>query len=277
MGARSGDSPVIVDIKGSPNPDGQANFAAALPVPLWKATYRLRAGGPSDPYGVLQGWAVVENATASDWSGSAQSGSYTSRSLTSFSVSDGFAKIGIINRTTIVLTLAGAAAATGEATKVVVEIPRTPGTTVHPEGTALSDQTASSWRFATTVIPNASNTLNINIDSKNLEEVQVADATDTLLNLASAAGGLPASALAALAPMVALKKTAVARDQDAQTLMQHRTDDFANDQRLRQNMQQFPAGDPQRSRYVLDLQKSDDQIGIHRCADCPSTRRRRRS
>jgi hypothetical protein len=449
IGARSSDSPVTVGIEGAPNPDGQASFAAALPVPLWKATYRLRAGGPGDPQGVLQGWAVVENATAADWthvSMALQSGnpsSFTealyartdvarpaapvdqqdhplvgldqraiappmsamapapalappppggdadepmqkslameaglsagasgspppaegvgetfhladpvtlaagqtaelpflsatlpvekvdllsegwdhpvsalkvtndtkgswpagpvstsdgngfsgdarmpatppgesrmlafaqdlrigtkweitpSRSLTSFSVSGGLAKIGIINRTTIVLTLAGAATA-GDATNIVVEIPRTPGTTVHPEGAALADPTASSWRFATTVAPNTSNKVSINIDSKGFEAVQVADAPETLVNLASAAGGLPASAMAALAPMIALQKTAVERDQDVQALAQQRSDAFANEQRVRQNMQQFSPGDPQRNRYVVELQTSDDRIG----------------
>jgi hypothetical protein len=66
--------------------------------------------------------------------------------------------------------------------------------------------------------------------------------------------------MAALAPMAALEKVAVQRDQEAEALAQQRADEFINEQRLRQNMQQFPVGDPQRNRYVLELQGSDDRI-----------------
>jgi hypothetical protein len=458
IGSRSEDSPVSVDIKGAPNPDGQATFAAALPVPLWKATYRLRAGSPGDTRGVLQGWAVVENATASNWTNvslALQSGnpaSFTealyartdvvrpaapvdqqehqlpgldqraiappmmamapapalpppaedasdptaksvavaapvadasaentengigpdasgspppaegvgetfhltdpvtlaagqtaelpfisstppvekvdllsqgwehpvsalkvtndtkvswpagpvstsdgdgfsgdarmpatppgesrmlafaqdlrigttwdirpSRTLASFSVADGLARIGIINRTTVNLTLAGSAVA-HEATNVIVEIPRTPGAIIHPKGGDLADPTTSSWRVSISVAPQASKKVTINVDTKVFEDVQVADAPETLVNLSSSAGGVPASAMAALAPMAALEKVALQRDQEVEALAQQRADEFNNEQRLRQNMQQFTVGDPQRNRYVLELQGSDDRI-----------------
>ncbi|SNB66892.1 protein of unknown function [Arboricoccus pini] len=451
IGARSEDSPVSVTITGTANQAGEATFAAALPVPLWKATYRLRGAAPGSTRGTLQGWAVVANTTATDWTNVSlvlQSGnpsSFTealyartdvtrpaapvdqqehqlpgldqraiptparamaapppppapltksaaadepegglvaessgdeigasapgspppaegvgetfrlanpvtlaagqtaelpfidttptvekvdllsqgwehpvsalkvtndsegswpagpvstsdgdgfsgdarmpatppgesrmlafaqdlrigakwtvvpSQTLASFSIVDGLARVGVIDRTTIGLTLAGSATGT-DATKLIVEIPRMPGATIHAEGGDLADPTAASWRVSTALAPQTSKTVTIKVDTRTFDDVQIADASAILMNLASAPGGLPAPAMATLAPIATLEKTAAQSDQKAQALEQQRQDEFTNEQRLRQNMQLFPAGDPQRNRYVAELQTSDERI-----------------
>lgn len=42
----------------------------AVPTPIWKAAYRVVLDDKSDkPSGLLQGWAVIDNASQEDWNG----------------------------------------------------------------------------------------------------------------------------------------------------------------------------------------------------------------
>ena len=160
-------------------------------------------------------------------------------------------------RTTVSVTIAGAATAGRD---LLLSLPRDPEAQVSTEPALPVEATAEAWRVAVALRPGERRAVVAHIDRTLSEETALTSDPEAVVALLQE-GALPPPARAALERVAGLRAAEADRTALRDRLLGQRRDLEADEARLRQNLAVVPAADALHARLIVQLAAAEDRLG----------------
>ena len=154
----------------------------------------------------------------------------------------------------------GLAAPVGEARQLLVEIPKSFGTTLlTDDGSKPAEETATTWRFAVSLKPGETRQLVVHVDRIIHEQTAVMQ-DDRVITTLLGNQSLTPQARAALQHVADLRTAEAARTAERDRLVAQVTQVEQDEARLRQNLAVIPANDALHTRLVRQIEADEDRL-----------------